>query len=97
MIWIPALVGRAGGRLIAASIALAVLFGIQYAFVESDESTIQALHPLNGALLFALALWIARRAFVLVRRTSRSRDNAPGEGGVARDGVARDDRPGRGS
>ena len=78
VIWIPAALGRVGWRLVAGSVLLVVLFKAQYAFVEIDEPYVRALHPLNGAVLFALSLWIVRRALDLVRRPRRSRDNGRG-------------------
>ena len=73
ILWLPAVVGRAGWRLITGSLALMVLFMAQYAFIESGEPYAQALHPLNGAVMFALALWMTRRALSLLRRAPRTR------------------------
>lgn len=67
LIWIPALLGRVGRRMVVATILLAVLFEAQYGFVEFDNPTVQALHPMNGALMFGLSTWIVARAFALVR------------------------------
>ena len=72
VIWIPAAAGRVGWRLIIGSVLLVVLFKAQYAFVGLDEPYVQALHPLNGAVVFALSLWIGRRVFDLVRRAPRA-------------------------
>lgn len=71
--WIPAVLGRVGRGLIVGSVLLGVLFGFQYAFAESNEPSIQALHPLNGAVMFALALWLGRRTFAVLRRGPRER------------------------
>lgn len=57
--WIPAALGRSGVRLIAGTVLLTLLMTAQYAFVNAGAASIQALHALNGALLFALSLWIA--------------------------------------
>lgn len=57
--WIFAALGRAGSRVIVGSILLAILMGAQYAFVNAGTAWMQALHPLNGAVLFALSIWIA--------------------------------------
>ncbi|MGH2617491.1 MAG: DUF6220 domain-containing protein [Thermomicrobiales bacterium] len=62
LMWVPALLGRVGRPLLAATVAMVVLMVLQYAFVESGQQLIQSLHPLNGALLFSLSLWIALRA-----------------------------------
>lgn len=67
IVWIPAAVGRVGWRLIVGSLLLPVLFTLQHLFPAIDEPSVQALHPLNGALLFALSLWIALRALGLLR------------------------------
>lgn len=71
ILWIPAVAGRVGGKLIAGSILLLVLFGAQYAFIESGEPYAQALHPLNGAVMFALTLWMSLRIVGLLRRAPR--------------------------
>lgn len=68
LLWIPAALGRVGRKLIAGSLLLPVLFVLQHVFPEIDRPAVQALHPLNGALLFALTLWLALRAFGLLRR-----------------------------
>ncbi len=73
ILWVPAVVGRAGWRLITGSLVLLVLFMAQYAFIESGDPYAQALHPLNGAVMFALALWMTRRALSLLRRAPRTR------------------------
>ena len=71
VIWIPAALSRVGWRLVVGTVLLVVLFQAQYAFVEIDEPYVQALHPLNGAVLFALSLWIGHRSLDLVRRAPR--------------------------
>lgn len=58
-LWIPAALGRAGWKVIAGTVLLFVLFEAQYAFIEAGNAFVHALHPLNGALIFALAVWIA--------------------------------------
>lgn len=72
IMWIPALIGRVGKKLVAASVLMFVLVGAQYAFVEIDEPYVQALHPLNGVVLFALSFWIGRRTLDLLRRAPRT-------------------------
>ena len=68
--WVPAILGRVGWRLVVGSLLLPVLFTAQHALVAIDQSFVQALHPLNGACLFALSLGIAVRTAALVRRGS---------------------------
>ena len=66
--WIPAVLGRVGWKLVVGSLLLPVLFVAQHAFVAIDQPAVQALHPLNGACLFALSLWLAVRTGALVHR-----------------------------
>ncbi len=73
ILWVPAVVGRVGWRLVTGSLALMGLFMAQYAFIESGEPYAQALHPLNGAVMFALAVWMTRRACSLLRRAPQTR------------------------
>ena len=73
VLWIPAVLGRTGWRLIAGSLLLMVLFMAQYAFIESGTPSAQALHPLNGAVMFALALWMCTRTVGLLRRAATAR------------------------
>lgn len=37
-------------------IALFLMFGMQYAFIESEDPILRALHPTNGVLILALTL-----------------------------------------
>ena len=67
IIWIPAVLGRAGMRVILGSFLLFVLFMAQHAFMEIDNSMVNALHPLNGSILLVLGFWITMRAFALAR------------------------------
>ena len=69
VIWIPAVLGRAGWRLILASVLLVVLFKAQYAFVGIDEPYVQgtASPERRGSL----------RAFAL-DRTALAPPRAPG-------------------
>ena len=67
LIWIPAVLGRAGTRVILGSILLLLLFMAQHAFMEIDSSMVNALHPLNGAVMLVLAFWLAQRALALAR------------------------------
>lgn len=77
LMWIPALVGRVGLRLIIGAVLLAVLFGFQYMFMESGEPYMQALHPVNALALFALALWVGLGAIHLLRRPASLRVAPP--------------------
>lgn len=78
IMWIFAATGRACSRLVVGAILLAILMGAQYAFVHAGAAWVQALHPLNGALLFALSLWIAVRAFMLLTgRRAQTADLRP--------------------
>lgn len=70
IVWIPAALGRVGWKLVVGSLLLPVLFTLQHVFPAIDEPYVQALHPLNGAVLFALSLWIAVRTLGLLRRGS---------------------------
>lgn len=75
LIWIPALFGRVGRRMVAATIALAVLFEAQYGFVNAGIGTVRALHAVNGVVMFWLATWIVRNAIGLVGRSATQGDN----------------------
>lgn len=83
--WNPAALGRVGWRLVVGSLLLPVLFTLQHALVALDQPFVQALHPLNGACLFALSLLITGRTGALVRRgsaTSPSPVRRRAEGGT---------------
>lgn len=67
VIWIPAVLGRAGRGVILGALMLYVLFMAQYAFINVDSGTMRALHPLNGTLLLLLGAWITQRAVALAR------------------------------
>ncbi len=56
-----AIVARLPRRVIGASALLLVLFALQSVFVAMRASTpaFAALHPLNGFLIFIVALWVA--------------------------------------
>jgi hypothetical protein len=70
VMWIPAVIGRMGARLIVATIALLVLFGLQYAFMESDSTMMKAFHPLNGSVLLVLGFWVTLRGIGQLRTPS---------------------------
>lgn len=67
LLWIPAVLGKAGRGVVLGALMLFVLFMAQYAFINVDSGTMRALHPLNGTLLLLLGAWITQRAFALVR------------------------------
>lgn len=67
VIWIPAVLGRAGRGVILGSLLLYVLFMAQYAFINVDTGAVRALHPLNGTFLLLLGAWVTQRALALAR------------------------------
>jgi hypothetical protein len=71
VMWIPAVTGKTGNRLIGATILLFVLFEAQYALIEIDNTMVNALHPLNGSILLVLGFWITQRALGALRRPPR--------------------------
>lgn len=82
LMWIPAVLGRAGARLITATILLLVLFGAQYAFIESGSTAVNALHPLNGSFLLVLGFWITMRSIDLLRRPVAAETAPHGDTGL---------------
>lgn len=76
VLWIPAVLGKTGLRLIVASVALMVSFGLQYIFINADSTMMNAFHPLNGSVLLVLGFWIALQAGQLLRTPSKSHDRA---------------------
>ena len=77
VIWLPALLGRAGRGVILGALMLYVLFMAQYAFINGGTGTMRALHPLNGTFLLLLGAWITQRAFALVRKPVRAPAKEP--------------------
>ncbi len=67
VMWIPAVLGRTGTRVIVGTLLLFVLFMAQYAFIEVDNTTMHAFHPLNGAVMLVLAFWLVQRTWSLAR------------------------------
>lgn len=67
VLWIPAVLGKAGRGVTLGAQMLFVLFMAQYAFINGGTGTVRALHPLNGTLLLLLGAWLTQRAFALVR------------------------------
>ena len=72
-----AILGRVGRRVIIASILLLALFALQSVFIVLWKSNppspgLAALHPLNGFLIFAIAVavaWMTRGYLRLVTQT----------------------------
>ena len=62
---VTALIARAGRQSIGISLGLLVLYIVQTALPAAKASipAIAALHPVNAMVLFALAVWYARRAW----------------------------------
>jgi hypothetical protein len=62
---VTAVAARAGRRDIGTSFGLLLLYVIQTVLPQfrSSVPSIAALHPLNAMILFALAIWYARRAW----------------------------------
>lgn len=77
VMWIPAVFGKAGGRIIVATILLFFLFEMQYAFIEIDNSMVNALHPLNGSMLLVLSFWITLRSVGLNHQPDVSKPPEP--------------------
>ena len=67
VIWIPAVLGRAGRGVILGALMLYLLFMAQYAFINVDSGAVRALHPLNGTFLLLLGAWVTQRAIALAR------------------------------
>lgn len=70
--WIPALLGGVGRRVTGATLLLPALYTLQHVFPHLEPAWLRALHPLNGACLFALSLWLGVRALGLLQRTTAS-------------------------
>jgi hypothetical protein len=62
---VTALIARAGRQAIGISLGLLVLYIIQTILpnLKGSIPAIAALHPVNAMLLFALAVWYARRSW----------------------------------
>jgi hypothetical protein len=59
---VTAVLARAGRQAIGISLGLLVLYIIQ-TILPNVTGVVAALHPVNALLLFALAVWYARRAW----------------------------------
>ncbi len=74
VMWIPAIVGRTGRRLIGSTILLLILFEAQYIFINAGSTLVNALHPLNGSVLLVLSTWISRQAIISLRQSAGQAD-----------------------
>jgi hypothetical protein len=62
-----ALVGRTSVVSIILSAAVFLLYGLQYAFANTDNGSVAALHAVNALLMFWLTTIIAQQGLRLVR------------------------------
>ena len=64
LVVVTALIARAGRTAVATSLGLLVLYVIQTVLPGFKGSVpfVSALHPVNALVLFAIAVWYARRA-----------------------------------
>lgn len=83
VMWIPAVLGKTGNRIILGTLMLFVLFMAQYGFISADSGVAKALHPLNGTLLLLLGAWLVQQSIRLARapiaregRSSTSREGS---------------------
>lgn len=67
VMWLPALLGRAGKNVVFGTLMLFVLFMAQYAFINVDSGYAKALHPVNGTVMLMLGHWLVQRSIRLVR------------------------------
>ena len=65
LVVVTAVIARAGRRAIGISVGLLALYIVQTSLPYAKDSIpwIAALHPVNALVLFALAIWYARRAW----------------------------------
>lgn len=62
-----ALLGRLPVLPIVLSVAIFVLYGLQYPFANSNTSSVAALHAVNALLMFWIATIVAQQGLRLVR------------------------------
>lgn len=62
LVVVTALIARAGRQAILISLGLLALYIVQ-TILPNVTGVVAALHPVNALLLFALAVWYARRAW----------------------------------
>ena len=72
---VTAVLARAGRQSILITVGLLVLYVVQtmLPYARTSIPAIAALHPVNAAVLFALAVWYARRAWRGPERASAFR------------------------
>jgi uncharacterized membrane protein YoaK (UPF0700 family) len=65
LVVVTAVIARAGRRAIGISVGLLALYIVQTSlpYAKGSIPWIAALHPVNALVLFALAIWYARRAW----------------------------------
>jgi Family of unknown function (DUF6220) len=66
LVVVTAVIARVGRRDILISLGLLVLYVVQtmLPYAKTSSPAIAALHPVNALVLFALAIWYARRAWL---------------------------------
>jgi hypothetical protein len=74
VMWLPALLGRAGKNVVFGTLMLFVLFMAQYAFINIDSGYAKAFHPVNGTVMLLLGHWLVQRSIRLVRTPHLSAD-----------------------
>ena len=62
LVVVTAVIARTGRRAILISLGLLALYIVQ-TLLPNLKGVVAALHPVNALLLFALAVWYARRAW----------------------------------
>lgn len=75
IVWLPAVLGKMGRKVIIGSIVIFVLAHLQYPFMEIDSGIVNALHPLNGSLILVLSVWLTGQAIASVRNQEASGDH----------------------
>lgn len=65
LVVVTAVIARVGRRDILVSVGLLVLYVVQtmLPYAKASVPAIAALHPVNALVLFALAIWYARRTW----------------------------------
>ena len=80
--WIPAVLGKTGNKVILGTLMLFVLFMAQYGFISADRGVAKAFHPLNGTFLLLLGAWLVQQSIRLARApiAREDRDRTSREG-----------------
>lgn len=76
VMWIPAVLGKTGRKMIISAVLLFVLFEMQYVFINAPSGIAKAFHPLNGSLLLVFGAWISYRAIVVARSSDEQEVSA---------------------